>query len=74
MESKSLEDLRNDYLKEIKQLDEKIEKYRLRLRKAQKNRNADEIFTVQRLLAVFYNERVELVYAEQELRKYCEEE
>lgn len=73
MESKSLRDLYNEYLEEIKLLDKKIETYRSRLKKAQKHRNADEVFTVQRLLAVFYNEKSELSERARDLQKYFEE-
>lgn len=73
--SKSLEDLRNDYIKELEKLDEKIIVYRCRLHRAMTNRirNADEIFTCRRLLSVFENERSELISSIRELQKYCEE-
>ncbi len=74
MKQKSLKDLRNDYLQEIKDLDDKIERYRKRLRKAVKSHNSDEVYTVQKLLAVFHSERAELVERARELQKYCEEE
>ena len=74
--SKSLEELRNDYIKELEKLDEKIIAYRCRLHKAMTNRirNADEIFTCRRLLVVFENEKSDLIRNIKELQKYCEEE
>lgn len=72
--NKSLKDLRNEYLQEIKDLDNKIERYRKRLRRAVKLHNSDEVYTVQKLLSVFYSEKMELVEHARELQKYCEEE
>ena len=72
--NKSLKDLRNAYFQEIKDLDDKIERYRKRLRRAVKSHNSDEVYTVQKLLSVFYSERIELVERARELKKYCEEE
>ncbi len=74
MTNKTLNDLRNDYLQEIKELDDKIEAYRKRLRTALKSHNSDEVYTVQKLLAVFHSERMELVERARDLKKYCEEE
>lgn len=74
MKNKTLNDLRNDYLQEIKDLDNKIEVYRKRLRTALKSHNSDEVYTVQKLLAVFHSERMELVERVRDLKKYCEEE
>ncbi len=59
--TKTLRELGKEYLEEIKLLDEKIEKYRKRLRRAFRERNSDEIFTVQRLLRVFYKQRYEMM-------------
>lgn len=59
--TKTLRELGEEYLEEIKLLDEKIEKYRKRLRRAFRERNSDEIFTVQRLLRVFYKQRYEMM-------------
>lgn len=73
-QQKSLKDLRNDYLQEIKDLDNKIEVYRKRLRTALKSHNSDEVYIVRKLLTVFHNERMELVERARDLKKYCEEE
>lgn len=59
--TKTLRELGEDYLKETALLDEKIEEYRKRLNKAFKESNSDEIFTVQRLLRVFYKQRYEMM-------------
>lgn len=59
--TKTLRELGEEYLIEIELLDEKIEKYRRRLKKAFKESNSDEIFTVQRLLRVFYKQRYEMM-------------
>ena len=59
--TKTLRELGEEYLEEIKLLDEKIEIYRKRLKRAFRERNSDEIFTVQRLLRVFYKQRYEMM-------------
>ncbi len=74
--SKTLQELHDEYVEELKTLDEKIIRYRVRLHRAMTNayKNADEIFTCRRLLAVFENEKSELIRNIKELQKYCEEE
>ena len=59
--TKTLRELGEDYVAEIELLDEKIEKYRNRLKKAFDESNSDEIFTVQRLLRVFYRQKCEMM-------------
>ncbi len=59
--TKTLRELGEEYLDEIELLDEKIERYRKRLKKAFEETNSDEIFTVQRLLRVFYKQRYEMM-------------
>lgn len=59
--TKTLRELGEEYLEEIELLDEKIERYRKRLKKAFEETNSDEIFTVQRLLRVFYKQRYEMM-------------
>lgn len=59
--TKTLRELGEEYLEEIEMLDEKIEIYRKRLKKAFEETNSDEIFTVQRLLRVFYKQRYEMM-------------
>ncbi len=59
--TKTLKELGEEYLEEIELLDEKIERYRKRLKKAFNEANSDEVFTVQRLLRVFYRQKCEMM-------------
>lgn len=59
--TKTLKELGEEYLEEIELLDEKIERYRKRLKKAFNEANSDEAFTVQRLLRVFYRQKCEMM-------------
>lgn len=59
--TKTLKELGEEYLEEIELLDEKIERYRERLKKAFNEANSDEVFTVQRLLRVFYRQKCEMM-------------
>ncbi len=68
--TKTLRELGEDYLAEIELLDEKIEKYRKRLKKAFDDCNSDEVFTVQRLLRVFYKEKCEMMETARTLLYY----
>lgn len=68
--TKTLAELGNEYLEEIEILDEKIEKYKRRLKKAFNEANSDEIFTVQRLLRVFYKQRYEMMENARTLLNY----
>jgi len=68
--TKTLRELGEEYLEEIELLDEKIERYRKRLKKAFEETNSDEIFTVQRLLRVFYKQRYEMMETARTLLNY----
>ncbi len=68
--TKTLEELGQEYLDEIELLEEKIEKYRKRLKNAFKNADSDEIFTVQRLLNVFYKQKYEMLDTARKLIYY----
>ncbi len=68
--TKTLKELGNEYLEEIEMLDEKIERYNRRLKKAFRDADSDEIFTVQRLLRVFYKERYEMMENARTLLNY----
>ena len=68
--TKTLRELGEEYLEEIELLDEKIERYRKRLKKAFEETNSDEIFTVQRLLRVFYKQRYEMMETARKLLNY----
>ncbi|MBE6755703.1 MAG: hypothetical protein E7555_04540 [Ruminococcaceae bacterium] len=68
--TKTLRELGEEYLEEIEILDEKIERYRKRLKKAFEETNSDEIFTVQRLLRVFYKQRYEMMETARTLLNY----
>ena len=68
--TKTLRELGEEYLEEIELLDEKIERYRKRLKKAFEGTNSDEIFTVQRLLRVFYKQRYEMMETARTLLNY----
>ncbi len=68
--TKTLRELGEEYLEEIELLDEKIERYRKRLKKAFEETNSDEIFTVQRLLRVFYKQRYEMTETARTLLNY----
>ncbi len=67
---KTLKELGEEYVEEIELLDEKIERYRNRLKKAFEECNSDEIFTVQRLLRVFYGQRCEMMETARKLLYY----
>ncbi len=67
---KTLRELGEEYLAEIDLLDEKIERYRRRLKKAFNDCNSDEIFTVQRLLRVFYKQKYEMMETARTLLNY----
>lgn len=58
--NKTLKELGEEYLAEIEKINEKIEKYRKRLKKALSENNSDEVYTVQRLLRVFYGQKWEM--------------
>ncbi len=68
--TKTLEELGKEYVKEIEQLDEKIERYRSRLKKAFDECNCDEAYRLQRLLRVFYGQRCEMAETAQKLLYY----
>ena len=68
--TKTLKELGEEYVKEIELLDDKIERYRIRLKKAFAESNSDEIFTVQRLLRVFYGQRCEMMETARKLLYY----
>ncbi len=68
--TKTLRELGEEYVAEIEILDEKIERYRKRLKKAFDECNSDEIFTVQRLLRVFYRQRCEMMETARKLLYY----
>lgn len=58
--NQTLKELGEEYLAEIEKINEKIEKYRKRLKKALHENNSDEVYTVQRLLRVFYGQKWEM--------------
>ena len=68
--NKTLYELGEEYLVEIDSLNKKIEKYRARLRKAMNEHNADEIFTVQKLLRIFYSQKDEMTQTARILLHY----
>lgn len=68
--TKTLKELGEEYLEEIELLDEKIERYRTRLKKAFNEANSDEVFTVQRLLRVFYRQKCEMMESARTLLYY----
>lgn len=68
--NKTLKELGEEYLEEIEKLDEKIERYRIRLKKAFNEHNSDEVFTVQRLLRVFYKQKYEMMDSARKLLNY----
>lgn len=68
--TKTLKELGEEYVAEVELLDEKIERYRNRLKKAFDEGNSDEILTVQRLLRVFYRQRCEMMETARTLLYY----
>ena len=68
--TKTLRELGEEYVAEVELLDEKIERYRNRLKKAFDKCDSDEIFTVQRLLRVFYRQRCEMMETARTLLYY----
>ncbi len=68
--TKTLEELGLEYMDEIDLLEEKIQHYRKRLKAAFDESNKDEIFTVQRLLSVFYRQKYEMIESARKLLNY----
>lgn len=71
--SKTLEELGDEYEKEVAELDEKIERYCKRLKRANKTKNAVEIYNVQKLLCILYDERNEMSENARKLKNYYSE-
>ena len=68
--NKTLEELGEEYLREIDAINEKIDIYRKRLKKAMKDHNCDEIFITRKLLHVFYEQRYEMTDNARQLINY----
>lgn len=68
--SKTLQELGEEYLREIDSINEKIDVYRKRLKKASKEHNCDEIFITRKLLHVFYDQRCEMTNSAKQLINY----
>ncbi|MBP3330355.1 MAG: hypothetical protein J6L89_05925 [Clostridia bacterium] len=68
--NKTLKELGEEYLKEVDIINEKIETYRKRLKKAMREHNCDEIFIVRKLLKVFYKQKFEMMDSARKLINY----
>ena len=68
----TLEQLRQQYIDDVEDLEIKIEKYKQRLRQAQKIKDFDDVFICQRLLKVFHHEKEDMKFTIKALTKYIE--
>lgn len=75
MVNMSFEELRDSYVKELEELDEKIIRYRCRLNNllTQRVKNSEKILVCRKILIVLENERDEMNLSIREMNKYLED-
>lgn len=73
---RSMEQLRDEYIKDLEALDEKIIRYRVKLNNllSERPKKLEEIRRCRQVLIVFENERDEMNLSIREMTKYLEEE
>lgn len=70
--SKSLEELRDDYINELADVEKKIEDTKKRLRIAVLKNNGEEKFRLEKLLNVYQSEKDDFEYSIKQLKEYCD--
>ena len=70
--SKSLEELRDDYIKELAEVEKKIEDTQKRLKAAVLKQNGAEKLRLEKLLNVYQSEKEDFEYSIKQLNEYCE--
>lgn len=70
--SKSLEELRDDYIKELAEVEKKIEDAKKRLRIAILKQNGAEKLRLEKLLNVYQGEKDDFEYSIKQLNEYCD--
>lgn len=70
--SKSLEELRDDYINELADVEKKIEDTKKRLRIAVLKNNGEEKFRLEKLLNVYQSEKDDFEYSIKQLNEYCD--
>ena len=69
--SKSLEELRDEYIKELSAVEKKIEYANKRLKLAVLKQNGAEKFRLEKLLNVYQSEKEDFEYSIKQLNEYC---
>ena len=70
----TLSQLGHEYLDEAQQIDEKINKYTVQLKKAVKSFDPEEMIRLRRMLRLYYEQRSELRYNGRLLVNYYEKD
>ena len=70
--NKSLKELRDDYIKELAEVEKKIEYTQKRLQLAIRKNNLVEKFRLEKLLNVYQGEKEDFEYSIKQLNEYCE--
>ena len=70
--SKSLEELRDEYIKELAAVEMKIEYANKRLKLAVLKQNGAEKLRLEKLLNVYQSEKEDFEYSIKQLNEYCE--
>lgn len=69
---KSLEELREDYIKELAEVEKKIENTRKRLKRARLKRDNIEIPRLEKLLYCYEDMKDDFEYSIKQLNEYCD--
>lgn len=70
--SKSLEELRDEYITELAEVEKKIEYANKRLKLAVLKQNGAEKLRLEKLLNVYQSEKEDFEYSIKQLKEYCE--
>ena len=70
--SKSLEELRDEYIKELAEVENKIEYANKRLKLAVLKHNGAEKLRLEKLLNVYQGEKEDFEYSIKQLNEYCD--
>lgn len=70
--SKSLEELRDDYITELAEVEKKIEDTKKRLTQALQQKDMTESYRLEKLLLVYQDEKADFEYSIKQLKEYCE--
>lgn len=69
--SKSLEEIRNEYIKELEAIEKKIKVTRKRLKEALRQKECTKAHKLERLLFVYQDEKDDFEYSIKQLNDYC---